>query len=76
MPSLKRHCNHITERSYQVESTDNAQDNGINFSITSKLVAITIRANGENTDDALANLVTILRDMLDSLDIDVEALTY
>jgi hypothetical protein len=59
-----------------VESTDNAQDNGINFSMSSKLGAISIQANGNNTGDALANLVTILRDMLDSLDIDVEALTY
>jgi len=59
-----------------VEHTDNAQDNGINFSMSSKLGAINIQANGHNTDDALANLVTILRDMLDSLDVDVEALTY
>lgn len=76
MPSLKRHCNHITERIYSMFYTANENSKAINFSLSNEMGTIEIKANGQNTGEALANLVQMLRDTIDSLGIDVDVLNY
>lgn len=59
-----------------MEHLVNETSNGINFTLSNQLGTIEIKASGANTDDALANLVEMLRDTIDSLGIDVEVLSY
>jgi hypothetical protein len=76
MPSLNRYFNHITERSYSMEHAFNETDKAITFTLSNQLGTISIKANGANEDDALANLVDMLRNTVNSFSIDAEVFNY
>lgn len=76
MLSLNRYFKHITERSYSMEYIVNETSKAIKFTLTNQLGTIDIKANGVSIDDALSNLVDMLRDTIDSLGIDVEVFSY
>ena len=59
-----------------MEHLVNETRKAINFTLTNQLGTIEINTNGVSTDDALANLVDMIRDTIDSLGIDVEVFNY
>lgn len=61
-------------RSYKMEAR--AQNGAINFALVNENGKIKLEVSGLDTDDALANLVDLLRDTIESLGVDAEALSY
>jgi uncharacterized protein YunC (DUF1805 family) len=52
------------------------QNGAINFTLSNENGKIALEVSGMDTDDALANLVGILKGTIDSLGVDAEALSY
>ena len=61
-------------RSYIMEAR--TQNGAINFTLANENGRIALEVSGLDTDDALANLVGLLRDAIESLGVDAEALSY
>ena len=61
-------------RSYKMETR--TQNGAINFTLSNENGKIALEVSGMDTDDALANLVGILKGTIDSLGVDAEALSY
>jgi hypothetical protein len=59
-----------------MEHALNETDKAITFTLSNQIGTISIKANGANEDDALANLVEMLKNTVDSLGIDAEVFNY
>jgi hypothetical protein len=52
------------------------QNGAIKFALANENGKIKLEVSGLDTDDGLANLVGLLRDTIESLGVDAEALSY
>lgn len=59
-----------------MEHAFNETDKAITFTLSNQLGTIDINVSGTNKDDALANLVEMLKNTVDSLGIDAEVFSY